>query len=276
MKHLVIPGQHTDACHRQIGTATLYLGDARDIFPGLPDASVNMLWTDPPYGYENAAKGDFLHRREHIMKKGGAGKVKPIANDDAESARGLVEMMLRESTRLLLPTGTVACCCGGGSGTLFSWLVQRMDADGLKFFHSVIWDKCNPGIGWRYRRQHEMVIVGHRADGSIGWNPDAKALANIIRVPKPGNGFHPNEKPTMLIAPMLFAHTVPGDMVLDPFMGSGTTGIVAVQQGFRFIGIESDPAHFEVACQRLEDAQQQDRIPNPARSYSHDQHIASA
>jgi len=195
------------------------------------------------------------------MKKGGASTLKPIANDDAESARALIEMMLRESVRLLLPTGTVACCCGGGGPSpLFSWLAQRMDTDGLRFFHSVIWDKCNPGIGWRYRRQHEMVIVGHRADGAIGWNPEAKALANIIRVPKPNNHFHPNEKPTMLIAPMLYAHTTPGDMVLDPFMGSGTTGVVAIQQNCRFIGIESDPAHFEVACQRLEDAQRQNTL----------------
>jgi len=140
MNTQVIPigGKHRAPVMHQIGTATLYLGDARDILPALETGSINMIWTDPPYGYENAAKGDFLERRQHIMKKGGASKLKPIANDDAESARALIEMMLRESTRLLLQTGTVACCCGGGSGTLFSWLVQHMDEDGLRFFHSVI------------------------------------------------------------------------------------------------------------------------------------------
>jgi len=64
--------KYADAHRHQIGETTLYLCNARNILPVLPDASVNMIWTDPPYGYENAAKGDFLDRREHIMKKGGA------------------------------------------------------------------------------------------------------------------------------------------------------------------------------------------------------------
>jgi len=243
-----------------IGAATLYLGDARDILPALEAESINMIWTDPPYGYENASGRDFLARRKHIMEDGDATTLKPIANDDMESARSLIDMMLREAVRLLPKTGTVACCSGGGSGDLFTWLMQRMNADGLSFYHAVIWDKCLPGIGWRYRRQYETVMVGCRADGKVAWNQASQALANIIRAPKPKSKHHPNIKPLALIEPMLYAHTLVDDMVLDPFMGSGSTGVGAVQQGRRFIGIESDPEYFNTACERIEKAQRQLRM----------------
>jgi len=245
---------------RQIGAATLYLGDARDILPILNAGSVNMIWPDPPYGYENVGERDFLSRRAHIMDDGNATELKSIAGDDKESARTLTDMMLNESVRLLPRTGAVACCSGGGSGDLFTWVAQRMNADGLSFYHAVIWDKCVPGIGWRYRRQYETVMVGCRADGKVGWNPSSQALSNVIRAVKPKSKYHPNIKPLALIEPMLYAHTLPDDMVLDPFMGSGSTGVAAVQQGRRFIGIETDAEYFATACRRIEQSQKQLRM----------------
>jgi len=245
---------------RKIGAATLYLADARDILPTLEAESVHMIWTDPPYGYENTGRRDLLARREHIMSDQKATQLKPIVNDDTASARSLVDMMLREAVRLLPKTGTVACCSGGGSGDLFTWLAQRMNIDGVSFYHAVIWDKCVPGIGWRYRRQYETVMVGHRSDGKVGWNPASQALSNVIRAAKPRSKHHPNIKPLALIEPMLYAHTVAGDVVLDPFMGSGSTGVAAVQQGRGFIGIETDPEYFDAACRRIEQAQKQLRM----------------
>ena len=133
-----------------------------------------------------------------------------------------------------------------------------MDREGLQFFHSVIWDKKNPGLGWRYRRQHEMVMVAHRTGGTLRWQDDARAVRNIYSQMPPRDRVHPNEKPVEMVAHFLENHTYPGDTVLDPFMGSGTTGVAAMRMGRKFIGVELDPAHFETACQRIRSAQEGD------------------
>ena len=140
---------------------------------------------------------------------------------------------------------------------MFAWLAERMDRDGLQFFHSVIWVKKNPGLGMRYRRQHEMMLVAHKAGGRIRWNEAAGTVPNILPLMPPRERDHPNEKPLDLMKRIVGIHTVPGDVVLDPFMGSATTGVACVQMGRRFIGVESDPEHFATACRRIEEAYRQ-------------------
>lgn len=73
----------------------------------------------------------------------------------------------------------------------------------------------------------------------------------------PRDRLHPNEKPERLPALFIDLTTRPGDLVLDPFMGSGTTGVSAVRAGRRFIGIEIEPRYFDIACRRIEQAQRQ-------------------
>jgi DNA modification methylase len=142
-----------------------------------------------------------------------------------------------------------------------------MDREGLAFFHSVIWDKKNPGLGWRYRRQHEMVMVAHKAGARLRWASEAAAVPNIFAMMPPREREHPNEKPVALPAWFIENHTHPGDMVLDPFAGSGTTGVAALRLRRRFIGIELDPAHFATACRRVAEAARQpslfDAVPQP-------------
>ena len=135
-----------------------------------------------------------------------------------------------------------------------------MDSDGLEFFHSVIWDKKNPGMGWRYRRQHEMIMVSHRKGGRLAWaNSDIKQ-PNIITLSKPLDDSHPNIKPTELVERFIHLHTMPGQTILDPFMGSGTTGVACANLGRKFIGIEIEEKYFDIACKRIEIAYQQPRL----------------
>ena len=143
------------------------------------------------------------------------------------------------------------CCCGGGPRPTFAWVADRMDRDGLSFFHSVIWDKRNPGLGWRYRRQHEMVMVAHREGGKLAWANDKLAVPNVQSLAAPRERLHPNEKPIDLPARFITWHTSAGDLVLDPFMGSGTTARAAANLGRRFIGIELDERYCEIAARRL-------------------------
>lgn len=242
-----------------IGNATLYLGDCVEVMREIAAESVDMVWTDPPYGHANA-DGDLLSRRGEIMADGKATAMEPIANDGRDAMREVVDGMLTEAARVLRKDCCCCCCGGGGPSPTFAWVAQRMDDGGLSFFHSVIWDKKNPGMGWRYRRQHEMVMVAHRKGGKIAWADESVKQPNIISISKPRDDQHPNIKPVELPERFIRLHTVHGGVVLDPFMGSGTTGVACMNLGRKFIGIEIEPKYFEVACRRIEDAQRQGRL----------------
>ncbi len=242
----------------QIYDATLWLGDCREILPMLASESVDMIWTDPPYGHGNH-DGDWNARLN--THRGIEGR--PIANDDAAGMREVVNYALREAARLLKADCCCCCCCccgGGGPKPTFAWVADRMDRDGLAFFHSVIWDKLNPGLGWRYRRQHEMVMVAHRTGGKLLWADNSRAVPNIFSLMPPREREHPNEKPLGLVEHFISLHSSPGHLVVDPFMGGGTTGVACALLNRRFIGIELDETHFETAVRRITKAYRQPRL----------------
>ncbi len=234
------------------GRVTLYLGDCREILPTL--GKVDAVVTDPPYGNANH-DGDWnarLNAHRGIEDQ-------PIQNDTEDSMREVVDAMLTQAARLLGKEAS-ACCCfcgGGGPRPVFAWLAERMDRGGLQFFHSLVWDKRNPGLGQRYRRQHEMIMVAHRTGGRIRWNEDNRLVPNILSQMPSRERDHPNEKPLELIGGLVGTHSNTGDTILDPFMGSGTTGVAAVKLGRRFIGIEIEPKYFDIACRRIEEATRQ-------------------
>ena len=236
-----------------IGDCTLYLGDCLEVMASIPSGSLDMIWTDPPYGHSNH-DGDFndrLNNHREISSK-------PIANDDADGMRRVVDGMLLEAVRVLSPDCCCCCCCcGGGPRPTFAWVADRMDREGLQFFHSVIWDKKNPGLGWRYRRQHEMIMVAHRAGGKLLWADDDVAARNIFDMMPPRDRVHPNEKPLGLVQHFIKLHSTEGQTILDPFMGSGTTLVACAKMGRKGIGIELDPDYFEIACRRVDEAARQ-------------------
>jgi site-specific DNA-methyltransferase (adenine-specific) len=234
-----------------IGDATLYLGDCAEILAKLPTASAEMIWTDPPYGHSNHEDDLNSRLNDHRSIQG-----RPIQNDDPESMRRIINAMLKQAVRILRDDACCCCCCGGGGGPkpTFAWLAERMDRDGLSFFHSVIWNKKNPGLGWRYRRQHEMVMIAHRAKGKLLWHDNAIAAPNIFEIMPPTDRQHPNEKPVPLICYFLRLHSSPGHTIIDPFMGSGTTGVACAKMGRKFVGIEIDETYFDMACRRIEAA----------------------
>lgn len=239
----------------RIGRAVLFLGDCREIMPQMEDESSDMIWMDPPYGHDNH-NGDL-----NSMLNGLRGITdQPIANDDAVSMRDVVSFALDQGSRILRSESCCCCCCcagGGGPSVTFAWLANRMDGDGLQFFHQVIWDKVNPGIGWRYRRQHELVMVAHRKGGRLLWADDGVAIPNIIRIFPDRQRNHPNEKPLALVAKFVAVHAKPGNVIGDPFMGSGTTLVASVNQKIDCWGIEMDEKHFDKACWRVEKAVEQ-------------------
>lgn len=228
---------------------TIYHGDCREILPQLPSESVDVIWTDPPYGHGNH-DGDLNSRLNDHREIENS----PIANDSGDAMREVVDFALIEAARILKKDCCCCCCCCGGGGgprPTFAWVANRMDSGGLQFFHSVIWDKLNPGLGWRYRRQHEMVMISHRTGGKLKWHDEAIAVPNIIEMMPPRARLHPNEKPLPFVTGFLVWHSSEGDTILDPFMGSGTTLRAAKDLGLRAIGIEIEEKYCEIAARRL-------------------------
>jgi site-specific DNA-methyltransferase (adenine-specific) len=130
-----------------------------------------------------------------------------------------------------------------------------MDGNGLQFFHAVVWDKGGLGMGWRYRRNYEMVMIAHRKGGKLKWEWDGSGeeTANVVRIGKiiPQADDHPTPKPPELVRHFLRLHGKRDDMVLDPFMGHGVVLAEAKRMGMRAIGIEIEESYCEIAARQL-------------------------
>jgi DNA modification methylase len=240
-------------------SVTLILGDCLQEMKKLDDNSVDMIFTDPPYGHNNN-NGDLISRWEAAL---GVGDYvpevnnKPILNDGAE-ANDIYRAFLKEANRVLRPGACCCCCCGGGGGPdpqYARWTTWMDEIIGFKM--GVVWDKGPMGMGWHYRRSYEMVLVGQKKGAACKWYDESNKIENVIRtIPKiiPSDEQHPTVKPVELAAHFIRLHTRPGEVVLDPFMGSGTTGVAAVQEGRSFIGMELDPKYYEMAKNRIASA----------------------
>ena len=216
-----------------IGNATLYLGDCMEILPTLP--KVDAVITDPPYGVNT--------------KSDGGGKLSPWG--DLCNSAYWYAAWIGEVRRKLQPTGALWTCLNWRSLVTF----QKASCDIAWPIDSLmVWDKrwIGPGGTKGLRPSYELVALFGGADFAI----KDRGLPDVQQFPvgsyKP-NG-HPAEKPITL-TDFLVKHT-PG-VVLDCFMGSGTTGVSAVSAGRSFIGIEQDPKWFDLSCKRIAEAQRQ-------------------
>ena len=93
--------------------------------------------------------------------------------------------------------------------------------------------------------------------GKWKWNQDQVGLGTVWRIPRAQNKDHPVAFPVEMPLRCILATTDPDDIVMDPYSGSASTGVAAVQNGRRYIGIEREPKYFDIACKRIEDAQRQ-------------------
>src|SRR6185312_12388972 len=243
-----------------IGDATLYLGDCREIIPTLASRSVDFIFTDPPYGHNNNNGGDLIHRWEAALGRPPCEDDpplgRPIANDGPE-ANDLGRWFFGEADRLLSGGGCCCCCCGGGGPDpqFARWSLWLDEAIGFK--QMVVWDKGPMGMGWHYRRSYETVLVGEKPGAACRWYDTTDAIENIIRPGKvrkiiPRKWEHPTAKDPNLALHFIRLHTQPGDVVLDPFMGAGSTLSAAVRSRRKFIGVEIDPHWFQASCDLAE------------------------
>ena len=128
----------------------------------------------------------------------------------------------------------------------------------LQFKQMIVWDKGKMGMGWHYRRSYETVLVAQKRGAACKWFDGSNKIENIIRpgdygIKKiiPTADQHPTQKPVKLFEFFVKLHTQPGDVILDPFMGSGSTGVACVNLDRDFIGFELDPTYFELSQKRI-------------------------
>jgi len=239
--------------HDERAGMTIYHGDCIGTMRGMPDRSIDLICTDPPYGL-NFNNGDLASQREKVFggKQENLG-VRPIANDGEEEAMALFENFLREAARLLKPGACCCCCCCGGGGPkpLFAKWTLLMD-EYIGFKHAVVWDKGGMGMGIHYRRNYEFVLIAQKGQPAHRWNGGNKTT-NVWRIPKiiPSAKQHPTEKPIELMMKIISIHANAGDVVLDPFAGHGSTLEAARRVGCGCIGIELEESYCEIAARRL-------------------------
>lgn len=223
----------------------LYLGDCLQVMGTLPANSVDLILTDPPYGIL------YKSPRQNHQKK--------IINDNFDEWLELLPKMFVQFKRVLTETGCCCCCCCGGGKTPVTAILT---IEAIKHFHliqTLIWEKT-VGLGWRYRPMYENIVVLSKSKNDYNFYDTSKNCGNVIKGINqkiPQKGEHPTVKPVKLMEHLMKIHTVAGMTVLDPFMGSGTTGVAAKQLNRNFIGIELDKTYFDLATRRISTACQQ-------------------
>lgn len=259
----------------------LYHGDSISIMQDLPENHFDMIFADPPY---NLSNGGFT---VHAGKRVNVNKGKWDESKGFEEDFHFHEKWINEVRRILKPHGTIWI-----SGTYHSiyqcgFALQKL---GYHILNDISWFKPNasPNLSGRYfTASHESLIWARKdkkakhtfnyQDMKNGmWHlsdfikKEGKQMRSVwsIGTPKAEEkkfGKHPTQKPLALLNRIILASTNVGDVILDPFTGSSTTGISAVKHGRKFIGIDTEENYLKLSIKRFEDLDIHKRILNNPR-----------
>jgi modification methylase len=249
---------------RELALDTIIQGDCISAMQRLPDKSVDMIFADPPY---NLQLGGELFRPE--------GSRVDAVDDEWDKFESLsaydnfTRDWLEQARRVLKDDGTIWVI--GSYHNIYRVGALLQDAD-FWILNDIVWRKSNPMPnfrGTRFTNAHETLIwcakdekarytFNYRAMKAL--NDDLQMRSDWLlpicsggeRVKADdGSKAHPTQKPESLLYRILLACTKPGDVVLDPFFGTGTTGAVARRLGRKWIGIEREPSYVKVARERI-------------------------
>nr|WP_269845066.1 site-specific DNA-methyltransferase [Marinicauda salina] len=239
-------------------------GDCVEAMKALPDGSVDLVFADPPY---NLQLGGELHRPDNSRVAAVDNDWDQIGDFDAYDLFSCA--WLEEARRVLKDDGALWTI--GSYHNIFRVGAFLQDM-GFWILNDVIWRKSNPMPnfkGTRFTNAHETLIWAAKTrDAKVTFNYAAmKALNDGVQMRSDwtlpicagserlkladGKKAHPTQKPESLLHRVLLASTDPGQVVLDPFFGTGTTGAVAKKLGRHFIGVEADPDYAELARKRI-------------------------
>jgi site-specific DNA-methyltransferase (adenine-specific) len=222
------------------------LGDCREVLPTLD--RVDAVVTDPPYE-------DEAHTLQRRARRGAGCATEPLPFD-----------ALTEEQREDVCRWAAEACEGWFIAFCQAEAVARwretIEAAGASYKRSMVWIKPDgqpqytgdrPGMGY------ESIVAAWCGDSRSAWNGGGRHGVFTFYKGHNGGGAapHPTTKPLPLMQELVSLFTSHGNTILDPFMGSGTTGIAAVKMGRKFIGIEIEPKYFDIACRRIGDALKQ-------------------
>ena len=233
-----------------IGDAVLYLGDCLQIMPTL--GPVDHIICDPPY---EQLMHD-LHASTRLRRIDGGADRNELTFAGIDEIR---PAFVQEAKRICAGWLLAFCNVEG----VWHWRVALVDG-GLKFKTTCIWVKpdATPKLnGQGPALAYECITTTWAGVGHSRWNAGGKR--GVYTFPTNNDERthqHPTEKPRRLMSAIIADFTNPGQLICDPFMGSGTTGVAAVMAGRRFIGIELNETYFDIACKRIEDAQRQGQL----------------
>jgi site-specific DNA-methyltransferase (adenine-specific) len=244
----------------------LYLGDCLDILKTIEPNSINMIFADPPYFLSN----------DGISCKGG--KMVSVNKGDWDKSRGLEEdfnftlKWLDACKRVLHDNGTIWISGTHHNIYKVGFALEKL---GYNILNEIVWFKPNgpPNLACRYfAHSHETVLWARKSRSSKhtfnyelmkNWNVEkdkinnqGKQMRSVWAIPltpqeEKTDGKHPTQKPLELLKRIIVSSTKKEDIVLDPFNGSGTTGVASSILGRRYIGIEKEPMYIEVTLNRL-------------------------
>lgn len=228
----------------KIEEATLYLGDARDIVGGLEKAA--LVVTDPPYEVASGGAG-----KGHLSGKFGGDYKNDGKMVHCDISWPEVMELVRDAC---LPTADIYAM--SDDKNLTDAMVAARAA-GLKHHRHLVWDKGAGTPNRWYMKSAEFVMYLFKGSPRTINQPGS---LQVIKMRRGLETAHRTEKPVLLMQHLIEMSSDPGDLVIDPFMGSGTTGVAAVQAGRRFVGIEEIPEWFDVAVTRISAASKDSRF----------------
>ncbi len=254
------------------------LGDSLELLEQLPEHSIDLIFADPPYNLSNGGatcrSGTWAS-----VDKGKWDRSRGFKEDHEFNIRWLAACR-----RVLKPSGTI--WVSGTQHVIYS-VGFAMQELGYHLLNTITWFKPNasPNLSCRYFTHSTEQILwaapsrGKRLlhtfnYGDMKEENGGKQMRDLWVIPTPGrreklHGYHPTQKPLKLLERIVRASSQPGDLVLDPFCGSGTTGVAALLHGRRFLGIETDPQYVALANSRMDEIlamtpDQRARAANPS------------
>lgn len=197
----------------------------------IPDDTADLVFTDPPYWTLDE------HRKVGTTTRLKKQWFETIGPDE-------IYLAIEQFYRILKPNRHALVMCDGKT------LKDVLTYGGL-FFNYVkplVWDKIAPGMGYHLRCQHEYVVLMDKGKNRV---PKDLSATDIIRIKRVMRSEYPTEKPVELVEHFLNLYTEPGELVLDPFMGSGSTAVACKKLGRKFVGCDISTDAVELTKKRL-------------------------
>ena len=223
---------------------TIVAGDCLDVMADMPDGCVDLIATDPPYGISYSSCGGPRVSKE---RKGKIKEETKIIGDDFINLDWFSEIY-----RVLRWQAALYCFCSFNSYPKFRNVLKQK---GFELKTPLVWDKGNCGMGdlrGDYGNQVEIIIYATKGRHILYGGRDR----NIIRIQRPADAYrlHPTQKPVELLSFLLTKSSQQGELIFDPFIGSGTTAVAALKLGRHFYGCDISPEYVELANERIEKA----------------------